>query len=105
MAYLLDNGGRGDYIQKYNVADELDDNVREKILNIFLGLLNYWIISIIKLKPYTKKNSAYVQALQIELTCEDRRSPTSIHAIIPLPNQVKGKVTYRRVKRGSTQEK
>ena len=38
--YLLSNHSRGDYTQKYNVIDELDDNAREKILNIFLDLPN-----------------------------------------------------------------
>ena len=40
IAYLLGNYSREDYIQKYNIADKLDDNIREKILNMFLGLPN-----------------------------------------------------------------
>ena len=39
-AYLLDNHSRGDYAQKYNVAGKLDNNVGEKILNMFLDLTN-----------------------------------------------------------------
>ena len=72
------------------MVDELDNNVGKKILNIFLDLPNCQIIAIIKLKPYTEKNSTYVQALWTEVTFKDRRwtknveSSTLIYALAPL---------------------
>ena len=66
---------------------------------------------IIKIKPCTKKNSTYKQALWIELTYKDRRlnrnvgSSTLTCTIILLPSQVKGKATCRRGKKESRKKK
>ena len=93
------------------MIDELDDNAREKILNIFLDLPNCWITLIIKLESRTEKNSTYAWVSWVELTCKDKRltrnfrSSTSTCTITPSLSQVKGKATHRRGKRGSRKKK
>ena len=52
VAFLLSNHSRGDYVQKYDIEDELDSNIREKIFNLFLSLSNCRITSINQTKLY-----------------------------------------------------
>ena len=93
------------------MIDELDKNVGEKILNIFLELLNCRITSIIKLKGCTEENLTYMQALWTELTFKNSiltrnlGSSTSIRTLTSLISQSLRKVPCRRDKRGLEKKK
>ena len=50
IAYLIDNRGRGDYVQRGDVKNASDKNVGDHIFNLFLGLANSRLTSIIRLK-------------------------------------------------------
>ena len=83
--------------------------LERKIFNIFLGLPNYGIMPIIRLKPCTKKNSTYVQVPRTESTCKgltrNFESSTSAYTTILLTSQLKKKATHRRGKRESGKKK
>ena len=107
IAYLIDNCGRGDYVQRGDVENTSDKNVGNHIFNLFLGLANSRLILIIRLKSQTDKNSTYLQALQTELQYKDRRltrqfgSPNLVQTTATCSTLSGGKKYYKRVKRGS----
>ena len=81
---------------------------------MFLDLPNCRIISIIRLKSYTEKNSTHAQASQTESTYKDRRltrnfkSSTSARTTIPLISKLNRNAKERGTKgkfRSSQNEK
>ena len=71
IAYLLNNRGRKDFVQLQDVDVESRVDLGENIFNIFLGILNSRLISIIRLQPHTKKNSSYSQAARTATEFKD----------------------------------
>ena len=57
VAFLIDNQGQDDFVQICNVDVKCGVDAGETIFSLFLGMPNSRITSIMKLKPYTKKNS------------------------------------------------
>ena len=71
VVILMDNRGRGDFVQVCNINVKHDINVGETIFSLFLGTPNSHITSIMKLKPQTEKNSTCVQALHTAAAFKD----------------------------------
>ena len=72
---IIDNRGRGDYVQKEDVKDLTSEHARDTIFSLFLQLEKSRATSIIKLKYRTTRNSAYLQESQTESLDLDRRLP------------------------------
>ena len=73
VGHMLDNRGRADFVQLKDIDVDQGADVGETILNLFLGIPNSRITSIIRLKPRTVKNSSYVQAANTAARFKDRR--------------------------------
>jgi len=50
ITYLIENHGRGDYIQRGDVENVSDKNVGDYIFNLFLSFANSRFTSIIRFK-------------------------------------------------------
>ena len=73
IACLLDNRGRKDFVQLQDVDVESGVDLGENIFNMFLGIPNSRLTSIIRLQPCMKKNSSYSQAARTATEFKDRR--------------------------------
>ena len=60
IAYLIDNHGRGDYVQRGDVENDSDIYVGNKIFSLFLGLSDSRVKVIIRLIPCTDRNLTYM---------------------------------------------
>ena len=111
FAIIIDNQGRGDYVQKGDVEDLTSEHTGDTIFSLSLQLENSQVTSIIKLKRRTTRNSAYLQASETESLYLDRRitrqcrSPKVINAIATSEASSGGKKCGKRGKRGSGKQR
>ena len=73
FAYLINNRGRGNYVQRGDVKNNSDMNAGDKIFSLFLELSDSRVKVIIRLTPCTDKNSTYVQVSQMKMQYAGRR--------------------------------
>ena len=107
IAYLIDNYGRGDYVQRGDIENDSNTNIGNKIFSLFLGLSDSRVKVIIRLTPCIDKNLTYMQVSQIEMQYVGRRlirqfvSPSLVMTTATCSSSSGGKKYHRRRKRGS----